>query len=80
MALTQQAVNAWRTAVERQAQILENGLGVINAQTAKKEIPFFTGEIEGKLAIEEWFKIAERMDGRRMDERTKTTFFSRKVD
>ena len=67
MALTQQTVNAWRTAVERQAQILENGLGVINAQTAKKEIPFFTGEIEGKLAIEEWFKIAERiawMDGR----------------
>ncbi len=60
MALTQQTVNAWRTAVERQAQILENGLGVIKAQTAKKEIPFFTGEIEGKLAIEEWFKIAER--------------------
>ena len=61
MALTQQTVNAWRTAVERQAQILEDGLGVINAQTAKKEIPFFTGEIEGKLAIEEWFKIAERI-------------------
>jgi hypothetical protein len=61
MALTQAAVNSWRTAVERQAQILENGLGVINAQTAKKEIPFFTGKIEGKLAIEEWFKIAERI-------------------
>jgi hypothetical protein len=61
MALKQAAVNACRTAVERQAQILENGLGVINAQTAKKEIPFFTGEIEGKLAIEEWFKIAERI-------------------
>jgi hypothetical protein len=54
-------VNAWQTAVERQAQIFENGLRVINAQTAKKEIPFFTGEIEGKLAIEEWIKIAERI-------------------
>ena len=39
-ALTQQTVNAWRTAVERQAQILENRLGVINAQTATKEIQF----------------------------------------
>jgi hypothetical protein len=35
---------------------LENGLGVINAQTAKKEIQFFTDEIEGKLAIEEGSK------------------------
>jgi hypothetical protein len=61
MALTQAAVNAWRTAVDRQAQILENGLATINAQATKKEIPFFTGEIEGKLAIEEWFKIAERI-------------------
>jgi hypothetical protein len=26
-----------------------------------KEISFFTGEIKGKLAIEEWFKIAERI-------------------
>ena len=26
-----------------------------------KEISFFTGEITGKLAIEEWFKIAERI-------------------
>jgi hypothetical protein len=32
--------------VEREAQILENGLGIINAQTSKKENPFFTGEIE----------------------------------
>ncbi len=61
MALTQAAVNAWITAVDRQAEILENGLATINAQTAKKEIPFFTGEIECKLAIEEWFKIAERI-------------------
>ena len=80
MALTQAAVNAWRTAVERQAQILENGLGVINAQTAKKEIPFFTREIEGKLAIEEWFKIAERIAtnaGWTNEQRLR--FFSRKV-
>lgn len=61
MALTQAAVNAWRVAVDRQAAILETGLGLLNAQTAKKEIPNFTGEIEGKLAIEEWFKIAERI-------------------
>ena len=37
MALTQAAVNAWRTAVDRQAQILENGLATINAQAAKKD-------------------------------------------
>jgi hypothetical protein len=61
MALTQQAVNAWQQAVNLQAAILESGLGLLNAQTAKKEIPYFTGEIEGKLAIEEWFKIAERI-------------------
>ena len=61
MALTQQTVNAWQQAVNRQAAILESGLGLLNAQTAKKEIPNFTGEIEGKLAIEEWFKIAERI-------------------
>ena len=61
MALTQQAVNAWQQAVNRQAAILESGLGLLNAQTAKKKIPNFTGEIEGKLAIEEWFKIAERI-------------------
>ena len=61
MALTQAAVNAWRTAVDRQAQILENGLATINAQAAKKEIPQFKGDIESKLAIEEWFKIAEKI-------------------
>ena len=61
MALTQATVNAWRQAVDRQATILETGLGLLNAQTAKKEIPNFTGEIENELAIEEWFKIAERI-------------------
>ena len=61
MALTRAAVNAWRQSVDRQATILETGLGLPNAQTAKKEIPNFTGEIEGKLVIEEWFKIAERI-------------------
>ena len=61
MALTQVSVNAWRTAVDRQAQILENGLATINAQAAKKEIPQFKGDIESKLAIEEWFKIAEKI-------------------
>jgi hypothetical protein len=50
MALTQSAVNACRLAVNRQATILETGLGLLNAQTAKKEIPNFTGEIEVKLA------------------------------
>ncbi len=59
MALTDVAINAWQAAVERQAEILENGLVFINAQTLKKEIPAFTGEIEGKMAIEEWFKLAE---------------------
>jgi hypothetical protein len=61
MALSQAAVNSWRESVDRQAAILEAGLGLLNAQTAKKEIPNFTGEIEGKLAIKEWFKIAERI-------------------
>ena len=61
MALTQAAVNAWRQSVDQKAGILETGLGLLNAQTAKKEIPNFTGEIVGKLAIEEWFKIAERI-------------------
>jgi len=61
MALTDVAINAWQAAVERQAEILENGLVFINAQNVKKEIPAFTGEIEGKMAIEEWFKLAERM-------------------
>ncbi|EFX76675.1 hypothetical protein DAPPUDRAFT_322157 [Daphnia pulex] len=61
MALTDVAINAWQRAVERQAEILENGLVFINAQNVKKEIPAFTGEIEGKMAIEEWFKLAERM-------------------
>jgi hypothetical protein len=61
MALTNAAVNAWQAAVERQAEILETGLVFINAQSVKKEIPTFTGEIEGKMAIEEWFKLAERM-------------------
>ena len=61
MALTQQAVNAWQRAVYRPAAILESGRGLLNAQTTKKKIPNFTGEIEGKLAIEEWFKIAERI-------------------
>ena len=61
MALTQAAVDAWRQAVNRQATILETGLGLLNAQTAKTEIPNFTGEIENELAIEEWFKIAERI-------------------
>jgi hypothetical protein len=55
MALTDAAVTAWL------ADILENGLVFINAQNVKKEIPSFTGEIEGKMAIEEWFKIAERI-------------------
>ena len=36
MALTQAAVNAWRLAVDRQAAILEIGLGLLNAQTRKK--------------------------------------------
>ncbi|EFX64690.1 hypothetical protein DAPPUDRAFT_117952 [Daphnia pulex] len=61
MALTNAAVTAWQGAVDRQAEILENGLVFINAQNVKKEIPAFTGEIEGKMAIEEWFKIAERI-------------------
>ena len=61
MALTQATVNAWQQAVDRQATILETGLGLLNAQTAKTEIPKFTGEIENELAIEEWFKIAERI-------------------
>ena len=61
MALTQATVNAWRQAVDRQATILETGLGLLNAQTANTEIPKFTGEIENELAIEEWFKIAERI-------------------
>ncbi len=61
MALTQQAVNAWQRAVYRPAAILESGRGLLNAQTTKKKIPNFTGEIEGKLAIKEWFKIAERI-------------------
>jgi hypothetical protein len=61
MALTNVAINAWQAAVERQAEILENRLVFINAQNVKKEIPAFTGEIEGKMAIEEWFKLAERM-------------------
>ncbi|EFX77928.1 hypothetical protein DAPPUDRAFT_105537 [Daphnia pulex] len=61
MALTDVAINAWQAAVERQAEILETGLVFINAQSVKKEIPTFTGEIEGKMAIEEWFKLAERM-------------------
>ena len=61
MALTQATVNAWRQAVDRQATILETGLGLLNAQTAETEIPKFTGEIENELAIEEWFKIAERI-------------------
>ncbi|EFX74946.1 hypothetical protein DAPPUDRAFT_108408 [Daphnia pulex] len=61
MALTNVAINAWQAAVERQAEILENGLVFINAQNVKKGIPIFTGEIEGKMAIEEWFKLAERM-------------------
>ncbi|EFX62804.1 hypothetical protein DAPPUDRAFT_336408, partial [Daphnia pulex] len=53
MALTNAAVTAWQGAVDRQAEILENGLVFINAQNVKKEIPAFTGEIEGKMAIEE---------------------------
>jgi hypothetical protein len=61
MALTNAAVTAWQGAVDRQAEILENGLVFINAQTVKKEIPAFTKEIESKTAIEEWFKIAERI-------------------
>jgi hypothetical protein len=61
MALTNAAVTAWQGAVDRQAEILENGLVFINAQNVKKEIPAFTGEIESKTAIEEWFKIAERI-------------------
>ena len=61
MVLTQQAVNAWPQAVNRQSAMLESGLCIFNEQTAKKEIPNITGEIEGKLAIEEWFKIAERI-------------------
>ena len=61
MALTQATVNAWRQAVDRQATILETVLGPMNAQTAKTEIPNFTGEIENELAIEDWFKIAERI-------------------
>ncbi|EFX67515.1 hypothetical protein DAPPUDRAFT_261545 [Daphnia pulex] len=61
MALTNAAVTAWQGAVDRQAEILENGLVFINAQNVKKEIPAFTGEIEGKMTIEEWFKIAERI-------------------
>jgi hypothetical protein len=61
MALTQQAVNAWQQALNRQAAILESGLGLLKEQTAKKEIRNFTGKFKGKLAIEEWFKIAERI-------------------
>ena len=52
MALTNAAVTAWQAAVDRQAEILENGLVFINAQNVKKEIPVFAGEIEGKMAIE----------------------------
>jgi len=59
--LTQATINAWRTAVDRQAQILENGLATINAQAAKKEIPHFKGDIERNLAIEEWFKKIEKI-------------------
>jgi hypothetical protein len=73
MALTQAAVNAWRTAVDRQAQILENGLATINAQAAKKEIPQFKGDIENKLAIEEW--LQRKCDERRMDRCTKKLRF-----
>ncbi|EFX61899.1 hypothetical protein DAPPUDRAFT_120791 [Daphnia pulex] len=51
MALTNAAVTAWQEAVDRQAEILENGLVFINAQNVKKEIPAFTGEIEGKMAL-----------------------------
>jgi hypothetical protein len=43
MALTNAAVTAWQGAVDRQAEILENGLVFINAQNVKKEIPAFTG-------------------------------------
>jgi hypothetical protein len=78
MALTQAAVNAWRQSVDRQDTILETGLGLLNAQTAKKEIPNFTGEIKNELAIEEWFKIAKRNSYKcRMEQRTKTSFLSR---
>jgi hypothetical protein len=41
--------------------MLENGLATINAQAAKKEIPHFKGDIESNLAIEEWFKIIEKI-------------------
>ena len=80
MALTKATVNAWQAAVDRQAEILENGLGIINAQSAKKEIPTFNGEIEGKLAIEEWFKIAERIaTNAEWTEEQKLRFFQEKL-
>ena len=37
MALTQAALNAWRTAVDRQAQILENGLATIMRKQPRKK-------------------------------------------
>ena len=61
MALTNAAVTDWQESVDRKAEILENGLVFINSQNVKKEIPVFAGEIEGIKAIEEWFKLSERM-------------------
>ena len=51
----------WQNFATANTVAIAEGLSNLNAVAFKKEIPEFTGELDGGVSINEWFKLADKV-------------------